>query len=111
VFLDRHWEYDESIDHLVAVARPGDVVATVPDWYGPLVDWRVGVREFGAARPTRVRELPDAHAIRLGAPPTSGRVWVLWFTGDHRTFPGVARCASDWSDGVTTLSCLVLPER
>ena len=58
VFLDRHWEYDASVDHVLAVVRPGDVVATIPDWYGPLVDWRVGVREFGAVRPVRVDELP-----------------------------------------------------
>src|SRR5439155_27132139 len=37
VFLGRQWEYDASVDHLVAVARPGDVLATIPDWYGPLV--------------------------------------------------------------------------
>jgi hypothetical protein len=109
VFLGRHWEYDESIDHLLAVTAPGDVVATVPDWYGPLIDWRIGVREFGSVQPIHVRGLARAHAIRLGAARTTGRVWVLWFTGDRRTFPGSSRCAPDWSDGVTSVSCLVLP--
>ena len=105
-FLGRHWEYDESVDHLTSVVRTGDVVATVPDWYGPLIDWRVGVREFGAARPTHVPGLQHAHAIRLGDAHPTHRVWVLWFTGDQRTF-SAARCARDWSDGVTTVSCLV----
>ena len=110
LFLDRHWEYDESVDHLVALVRPGDVVATVPDWYGPLVDWRVGVREFGAARPVHVDALREAHAIRLGTRATTGRVWVLSFAGDHRGYPGVARCAPDWTDDVTDVSCLVVPK-
>ncbi len=88
VFLDRRWEYDESIDHLAAVVQRGDVVATIPEWYGPLVDWRIGVREFGAAQPTAIRGLTGEHAIRLGANRPTGRVWVLWFTGDRRTFPG-----------------------
>jgi hypothetical protein len=108
-FLDRHWEYDESIGHLVAVVQLGDVVATVPDWYGPLVDWRIGVREFGAAQPVHVGGLPEAHAIRLGNRSTTGRVWVLWFAGDQRAYPGVARCAPDWTDAVTVVSCLVVP--
>jgi hypothetical protein len=109
VFLDRRWEYDESIDHLGAAVQRGDVVATIPDWYGPLVDWRIGVREFGAAQPTHVRGLTGEHAIRLGTSHPTGRVWVLWFTGDHRTFPGASRCAPDWSDGVTSVSCVVQP--
>jgi hypothetical protein len=110
VFMDRHWEYDEAVDHLLAVVRPGDVVATVPDWYGPLVDWRVGVQEFEAARPVHVDELPEAHAILLGNRATTGRAWVLSFAGDHRTFPGMAHCAPDWTDAVTVVSCLVVPE-
>jgi uncharacterized membrane protein len=107
VFLDRHWEYDASVDHLVAVTRPGDIVATVPDWYGPLADWRVGVQEFGGATRVHVPHLAQSDAIRLGPDAATGRVWVLSFAGDHRTFPGSARCASDWTDGVTVVSCLV----
>jgi len=111
VFLERHWEYDASIEHLSAVVRPGDVAATIPAWYGPLVDWRLGVREFGAVRPTRIDVLPHAHAIRLGGAAGSGRAWVLSFGSDRRTFPGLARCAPDWTDGVTVVSCLVIPPR
>jgi hypothetical protein len=106
-FLERHWEYDASARHLAAVARDGDVVATVPDWYGALVDWRIAVREFGAAPSTTVPGLADAHAVRLGSAKPSGRVWTLSFAGDERRFPGLARCAPDWTDGVTTVSCLV----
>jgi hypothetical protein len=111
VFLNRHWEYDASIDHLLAVVHPGDVVATVPEWYGPLVDWRVGVREFDTARTVRVDELPNAHAIFLGTGAASGHVWVLSFAGDDRTSPGMARCAREWTDAVTVVSCLVAPPR
>jgi hypothetical protein len=109
VFLDRHWEYDASVDHLLAVARPGDVVGTIPDWYGPLVDWRVGVRAFGAVQPERVAVLPAAHAIRLGDTTPTGRMWVVSFLGDHRTYPGAARCGPDWDDGVIVVSCLRIP--
>jgi uncharacterized membrane protein len=111
VFLDRHWEYDASVDHLLTVARPGDVVATIPGWYGPLVDWRVGARAFGAVQPERVAFLPAAHAIRLGDATATGRMWVLSFHGDHRTYPGAARCGRDWDDGVTVVSCLRIPAR
>ncbi len=111
VFLHRHWEYDASVERLLAVARPGDLAVTVPGWYGPLVDWRVGVRDFGAVRPTRIDVLPHAHAIRLGRGAGSGRAWVLSFESDRRTFPGLARCAPDWTDGVTVVSCLVMPPR
>ena len=68
VFLDRHWEYDVSVEHLLAVARPGDLAVTVPGWYGPLVDWRVGVRGIRGgpadadrrASPTRTRSASAA---------------------------------------------------
>jgi hypothetical protein len=111
VFLDRQWEYDASVDYLVAVTRPGDVVATVPEWYGPLVDWRIGVQQFASATPVRVHHLPQSDAIRLGRHAATGRVWVLSFAGDHRAFPGSARCAPDWTDGVTVVSCLVATPR
>jgi hypothetical protein len=111
LFIDRHWEYDASIDHLVAVTRPGDVVATIPVWYGPLVDWRLGIQEFGGATPVRVHRLPQSDAIRLGRHAATGRVWVLSFAGDDRTYPGSARCARDWTDGVTVVSCLAATPR
>ena len=109
VFLDRHWEYDASVDQLVAVSRPGDVVATIPDWYGPLVDWRVAVRVYGSARPVELADLPSAHAVSLGEQARSGRAWILSFAEDHRTYPGLPRCAPDWTDGVTTVSCVRVP--
>jgi hypothetical protein len=110
VFLRQHWEYDASVDHLLAVARGGDVVATVPDWYGPLVDWRVGVRAHGGADRVSLDAVPHAHAIRLGGGPATHRAWILSFTGDHRRFPGLERCAPPWTDGVTDVSCVVVGE-
>jgi hypothetical protein len=108
VFLQRRWEYDTSVERLLAVSQPGDVVAAVPAWYGPLVDWRVGVQAHGAARPVRVAALPAAHGILLGDRAATGRVWVLSFSGDHRRFTGIPRCAPDWTDGTTTVSCLTV---
>jgi uncharacterized membrane protein len=109
-FLDRHWEYDASIDHVLTVARSGDAVATVPDWYGPIVDWRIGVRAYGGVRPVELAGLRSAHAIRLGDGGPSGRVWVMSFAGDHRTYPALAHCAQDWTDGVIVVSCVKTPE-
>jgi tetrahydromethanopterin S-methyltransferase subunit F len=106
VFLGRHWEYDAAAARVVALARPGDVVATVPAWYSPLLEWRVGVRGDRGTRSTRVHGLAGARAFVLGGAAPTGRIWVLWFAGDHHSFPGFVRCASDWSDGVTALSCL-----
>lgn len=107
VFVDRHWEYDAPLDHLLAVVEPGDVVATIPAWYGPLVDWRVGVREFDGSQPVHVDALPKADAILLGKRAARGHVWVLSFAGDHRTYPEASHCAPEWTDGVTEVSCLV----
>jgi hypothetical protein len=106
VFLGRTWEYDASIDHLRSVSRRGDVVAVVPAWYGPLVDWRIAIPESGGVRTVRVAGLTDSHAIAIGARTASGRVWVLSFAGDERRFPGFERCGPDWTDGVTAVSCL-----
>jgi hypothetical protein len=108
VFLQRHWEYDEATNHLTAVARSGDVVATVPDWYGPLVDWTVGVQAHGGSRRVALPSVPLAHAIQVGNAQASGRVWMLTFAGDQRRFTGVPRCAPDWTDGVTDIACLAL---
>jgi hypothetical protein len=109
VFLMRRWEYDASAARLIAVARPGDVVATVPGWYGPLVDWRIGVQGFGRARAVVVPGLRGAHAISVGHSAATGRVWVLSFAGDHRRFDSLPRCAPDWTDDVTVVSCLEVP--
>jgi hypothetical protein len=105
-FLQRHWEYDAAASHLTSVSRAGDVVATVPGWYGPLVDWRVGVQGFGAMHPTTVSAIPAAHAVLLGHAGATGRAWVLSFAGDRRRFAELPHCAPDWTDGVTTVSCL-----
>ena len=111
VFLGRTWEYDASIEHLQAVARPGDVVAAVPAWYGPLIEWRIAEPDTGGVHAITVSGLGDAEAVVLGARATNHRAWVLSFSGDHQRFLAFARCAPDWTDGVTTVSCLRLPAR
>jgi hypothetical protein len=106
VFLGRTWEYDASIGHLESVVRPGDVVAVEPAWYGPLVEWRLGASRTGQVEYVTVHGLAGADAIRLPGARGNRRVWVLWFSYERRSFAGFGRCADDWSDGVTTVSCL-----
>jgi hypothetical protein len=101
------WQYDRSMDHVVATAGPGDVVAVVPSWYSPLVDWRVAAQApLGAARPTRV-DIPDSVAYRItGAPPT-GRIVLVEFAASRPDLRSFGRCAPVWTYGETRIRCLV----
>ena len=73
VFLGRTWEYDASIEHLQAVTRRGDVVAAVPAWYGPLIEWGIAIPEAGAVHAIPVPGLVDADAMVLGAHAANNR--------------------------------------
>jgi hypothetical protein len=100
------WFYDLTIEQIRASARPGDVVAVAPAWYGPLTDWRVEVRsELGPAVTTHV-PLVDTDSYRLtGARPT-GRIWLLEYGIARPSLAGYTRCAPTWTYGETRLLCL-----
>src|SRR5262249_15374689 len=100
LFLSRHWEYDATVDRLEQVARPGDVVAVVPAWSAPLLDWRVGVGGTVPARPVPVNGLPGAAAFALGATGAQARIWEVTFAGSRVRAPTAPACARPWSDGV-----------
>jgi hypothetical protein len=104
--IDEVPEYDVSSAHVVSVARPGDTVAVVPGWYGPLIDWRVGVRSGHGADGAPPTGIDGARAIVLRGHAPTGRTWVVSFTGLRETYPGFQRCAPDWTDDVITVSCL-----
>jgi hypothetical protein len=101
------WQYDRSMDHVVATARPGDVVAVVPSWYSPLVDWRLAAQEpLGHATPNRV-DIPDSVAYRVDGAPATGRIVLLEFGASRPDLGAFRRCAPVWTYGETRIRCLV----
>jgi hypothetical protein len=110
LFLARRWEVDTSVTRIDEVARSGDVVATTPAWYEPLVEWRVVDHGARPARRVVIRGLSDTEAWQLGRR-VPRRAWVLSFTGFTPDYRGFERCAPDWTDGETTLTCLRLAAR
>lgn len=103
------WQYDESVGHLESVVRPGDVVAVVPAWYSPLVDWRIAVRApVGATSRTRV-DIPDSIAYRVRGAPATGRIVLLEFGANHPDLARFGRCATTWAYSESRIRCLVVP--
>jgi hypothetical protein len=107
----KRFDADLSMDHLTAVTRPGDVVATRPARYGALADYRVGVLGRAPVRSVRTPGLADTDAFRVGDVPATGRIWLLSLADDHRHNPGFAPCAPTWTDGVTKVECLRATQR
>jgi hypothetical protein len=102
------WEYDLSIDRVVATARPGDVVAVVPTWYAPLVDWRVAVREpLGPTARVRLRSIADSVAYRVEGAPATGRIVLLEFGASHPDLSRFDTCAHVWTFDSSRVRCLV----
>jgi hypothetical protein len=100
------WFYDLTIEQIGHSARPGDVVAVAPAWYGPLTDWRVGVRsEVGPAVRTRV-PIPDTDSYRLTGAPATGRIWLVEYGSSRPPLTDYVRCGPAWTHGETTLLCL-----
>ena len=104
-FFGLPWDTDVSMEHLEAVARPGDVIAVYPARQADIVEWRIGVRGPRPARGVSVPGLPDTEAIQLEGGATT-RVWLLAWAWDHHPFAGFARCAPEWTDGTTKVLCL-----
>ena len=105
--LQGKWEYDYSAEHLSAVVRAGDELAVTPAWYSPLAAWRLGVRSaVPGTHPLTHAPIPDAAALAIGTGPRSGRIWVLTFSDNQRTYAAFTRCAPTWTDGATSVLCL-----
>jgi hypothetical protein len=103
----KQYDVDLSMDHLAAVVRSGDVVATRPARYGALADYRIGVLSGAPMHAVRVPGVSDTDAFRFGAAPATGRVWLLALASDRRHPPGYESCAPLWTDGVTRIECLL----
>jgi uncharacterized membrane protein len=108
-FFGLPWDTDLSMEHLEAVAEPGDVVAVYPARQADIVEWRIGLRGPHDARAVAVDALPDTEAVELTGAPTSGRVWLLMWAWDRHRFAAFERCASEWTDATTKVLCLRAP--
>ena len=104
--LTDHTGITTGADHLLAVARPGDVVAVRPAGKLPEIEWNVGVRGSRAWRPVTVAGLGRVAGIALDGHRATQRVWVLDWNSRLRRAPGYLRCAPDWRFGRSRVLCL-----
>jgi hypothetical protein len=108
-FLRGTWGYGVSADHVAAMARRGDVVAVVPEWYGDLIDWEIGVHGPVGSHTTRVGDLANATGVVVGAHRTGHRTWLLTLAANSERYAAYPRCAPDWTHGSERVLCLVTP--
>ena len=95
-----------ALNELVAVARPGDIVAIEPMSKQVELQWTLGVRSrSGPTRRVRL-DIARTPALELTAAPSTGRVWLLDFDGTTPRFTGLARCAPDWFHKPYRIECL-----
>jgi hypothetical protein len=109
----KRYDSDLAIEHLQAVARPGDVIVTRPDRYATLAAYRIGVEGWRDTRRVSVPGIDHASAFQAGEAAPSGRIWL--FTPDTFAlrFSGYRACrrssdssTASWTDGVTHVVCL-----
>jgi hypothetical protein len=104
--LTDHSGVTTGIGRLVAVARPGDVVAVQPAGKLPELEWNVGVQGARAWRPVAIGGLPRVAGIAIGGRRATHRVWVLDWGSHLDHSPGYVRCAPDWRFGRSRVLCL-----
>jgi hypothetical protein len=95
-----------GLNRLVAVARPGDVVAVRSAGKLPEVEWTLGVRSGRPWHAVTLPGLPNAAGILVGDVHPTGRVWVLDWNGLLRSARDYVRCAPDWTFGRSRVLCL-----
>lgn len=95
-----------GLDHLVAVAQPGDVVAVHSAGKLPEIEWTLGVRSGRAWRAVAVPGLAKVAGVLVGDTAPTGRVWVLDWNGRLRVARDYVRCAPDWRFGRSRVVCL-----
>ena len=95
-----------GLDHLAAVARPGDVVAVRSIGKLPEIEWSLGVRSGRPWRAVTLPGLPKVGGVLVGDAQPTGRVWVLDWNSGLRSARGYVRCAPDWTFGRSRVVCL-----
>ena len=95
-----------ALNELVALARPGDIVAIEPISKRVELDWTLGVRSrYGPRRTVRLN-VARTPAFEVGGAPSTGRVWLLDFYGTNAPFKTRPRCAPDWFHKPYRIECL-----
>jgi hypothetical protein len=109
----KRYDSDLAVDHLEAVAEPGDVILTRPARYATLPAYRIGVEQWRDTRWVATPGIDNAAAFRAGDVAASGRIWVFTPDSFELSFQGYRACArpddadtAPWSDGVTHVVCL-----
>jgi hypothetical protein len=104
----KRYDSDLAVEHLEAVAQPGDAILTRPARYATLPAYEIGVQRWHGTHWVPTPGIDNAAAFRAGGVPASGRIWL--FTPDTFSlgFPGYGRCPATtaWTDGVTHVVCL-----
>ena len=110
----KRYDSDLAVDHLEAVARPGDVIATRPDRYATLPAYRIGVERWRDTRWVPTPGIGNAAAFRAGDAAPTGRIWLFTPDSFELSFAGYRACpatrdgsGAPWTDGVTHVVCLV----
>ncbi len=104
--LTDHAGATTGLDHLAAVARPGDVAAVRSVGKLPEIEWTLGVRSARDWRVVAVPGLARVGGVLVGDTAPTGRVWVLDWSSRLRVARGYVRCAPDWRFGRSRVVCL-----
>jgi hypothetical protein len=107
----KRYDSDLAVDHLRAVAVPGDVILTRPARYATLPAYRIGVERWEHTRWVSTPGIDNAAAFRAGDAPATGRIWLFTPDSFELGFDGYRACPATgstrpWSDGVTHVVCL-----
>ena len=109
----KRYDSDLAVEHLAAVARPGDVIVTRPSRYATLPGYRIGVEQWQDTQWVATPGIDIAAAFRSGDAPPTGRFWLFTPDSFELGFHGYRACpaATDgatapWTDGVTHVVCL-----
>jgi hypothetical protein len=100
---------DRAITHLESVARPGDVIATLPARGATLAGYRIGVEHWQRTRTVALPGISGASAFRETAVPATRRIWLFSPGAFAGTYPGYEACPGTerWRRGSMTIDCIV----
>jgi hypothetical protein len=100
---------DQLLRHVQHVARPGDVVASLPSGRLHEIAWSLGVRGDQPSRSVRVTGVPGAQGILIGGSGPSGRVWLLQWSHGRSPTAAFAQCAPSWRGAGARVQCVEMP--
>ena len=98
---------DVPLRRVATEVRPGDLVVIHPAAKRAELDWTLGVRGKYRTHTVSPVGLPDAAALRLGAPRRGSKVWVLdWWGYSPGQLSRFRSSVPPWTRGRTRVLCL-----